>query len=228
LASVVFCLVSAQSANATSIAATFDSGLEGWTTNDSGSFTHVSSGGNPGGYARLDNCECNIAQLLASAGFLGNLSAFIGGTLSFDGNLLGDGGSFFDGPNGIPGGTFLDYGIIRIVGPTLTAQRDLLPNGATPPFQAWQTYSIGLNGAAWGMSDGDFAALMQGVSSLTLTIEGLWGPEIQGIDNIRLESAVSPVPEPGTLLCIGLGSGLLAALRRRAVVRFRNGAVSAN
>jgi hypothetical protein len=182
------------------VASTFDTGLEGWTTNDSGAFGHVVAGGNPGGHLRLDNCECMIAHILAPVAFLGDLSPFVGGSLSFDGNLLGAGGTFFDGPNGIPGGTFLDYGIVRMVGPTLSAQIDLLPGGATAPLQSWQTFSVALTAAAWGLSSGDFATLMQNVTSLSITVEGLWGAEVQGIDNIRLSGPAPAAPEPATLL----------------------------
>jgi hypothetical protein len=216
-------LPSSSMASSITIVSTFTSGLEGWTTTDPGAvFTQVAAGGNPGGYLSHDNSEQAIAQLVAPAAFLGNLSAFIGGTFSFDGNLLGAGGSFFDGPNGIPGGVFLDYGIIQLIGPTLSAQVDLLPGGATAPAGAWQTYSIGLNAAAWGLTPADFNTLMQNVTSLRITVEGLWGAEFQGIDNISLVSADAsttgvPVPEPASLLLVGLGLTVVAIRARRAL-----------
>jgi hypothetical protein len=220
-------------ASSITIVSTFTSGLEGWTTTDAGAvFTQVATGGNPGGYLSHDNSEQAIAQLLAPAAFLGDLSAFIGGTFSFDGNLLGAGGSFFDGPNGIPGGVFLDYGIIQLIGPTLTAQVDLLPGGATAPSGAWQTYSIGLNAAAWGMTSANFNTLMQNVTSIRITIEGLWGAEFQGIDNISLVSAdVSPsssaVPEPASLLLVGVGLAFVGVRARRAQGQARSATIQA-
>jgi hypothetical protein len=101
--------------------------------------------------------------------FLGDLSAFIGGTFSFDGNLLGAGGSFFDGPNGIPpAAVFLDYGIIQLIGPTLDSAGRSTACGATAPSGAWQTYSIGLNATAWGMTSANFNTLMQNVTSIRI------------------------------------------------------------
>jgi hypothetical protein len=203
------------------ILSSFNGGLEGWTTTDAGAvLSHAGAGGNPGGFLLHDNSEGAIAQLVAPAAFLGNLSAFIGGTLSFDGNQIGAGGSFFDGPNGIPGGVFLDYGIIQIIGPTLTAQVDLLPGGATAPAGGWQTFSIPLTAAAWNMTPSDFSTLMQNVTGLRLTIEALWGSEIQGIDNITLTSVdqpAVPVPEPASLLLLGSAAGWM--LRRRRLLK---------
>lgn len=198
---------------------TFDSGLEGWTTLDTlGVTTHSAAGGNTGGYLRHDNSELLFSILVAPASFVGDLSGFIGGTFSFDGNQLDNGGAFFDGPGRIPNGNvYEDYGTIVISGPGGTAKVDLLPNGGTAPLRQWQTFGIALTGAAWGMSDTDFASIMGNVTSLTINLEGLFGPEINGVDNIALRPAVSGVPEPQTLglALAGLAGVALGARRRR-------------
>jgi hypothetical protein len=219
-AAAAIALAVAIGSHANAQVATFDSGLEGWTTSDSlGSTTHSASGGNTGGYLRHDNSELEFSILLAPASFVGNLSSFIGGTLSFDGIQIEGGGQFFDGPNRIPdGNVYDDYGTIVISGPGGTAKVDLLPNGATPQLGQWQTYGIALTGAAWGMSDADFASMMANVQSLTINLEGLYGPEINGVDNIALRAGVAPVPEPQTyaLMLAGLAAVAFAARRRRA------------
>jgi len=196
------------------VLATFDNGLEGWGTADIlGITTHVATGGNPGGYFQHDNSELQFSILIAPEAYLGDLSGYIGGAFPFDGILLGDGGEFFNGPAGIPGGVFLDYGTIQIAGPAGTAQVDLLPGGTTPSLDGWQTYSIALTGAAWGLSDASFAAIMTDVTSLTINIEGLWGPEVNGVDNIALRGATL-VPLPGGLALFALSLLGLGAVRR--------------
>ena len=89
LAVTVFGCAFATTAAASPITTAFTAGLEGWTTNDSMPLVHMASGGNPGGFLFLDNCECTIATLFAPSAYLGDLSAYIGGTFSFD--------VFFDG-----------------------------------------------------------------------------------------------------------------------------------
>jgi hypothetical protein len=207
----------ARAAQATTIVSTFDSGLDGWGMADTlGSTGHVATGGNPGGYFWHDNSEFLFSILLAPAAYLGNLSSFVGGTFSFDGIQLGNGGIFFDGPHGIPGGYYLDYGTIQIVGSAGTAQVDLLPNGATPLLGSWQSYSIALTGGAWGLSDAAFAAILSDVTALTINIEGLWGAEVNGIDNVRLISATDDsVPDPGALALLGLGLFGIGGLGRK-------------
>jgi hypothetical protein len=64
------------------IQSTFDSGPEGWTAAGI-ALSWQPSGGNPGGYLRGDD-QPNASHLVAPAAFLGNLSAFDGGQLSFD------------------------------------------------------------------------------------------------------------------------------------------------
>ena len=82
--------VAAGAVNATTISSDFSTDLEGWTISaGSGALSHSATGGNPGGYLFVDNAEgAVIVRAIAPAKFLGDLSAFDGGSLTFDGNLL--------------------------------------------------------------------------------------------------------------------------------------------
>ena len=63
-------------------AASFDAGDEGWTSSDGGTQTWVASGGNGGGWLRVVDATDADFLLNAPAAWLGDWSAFAGGTLS--------------------------------------------------------------------------------------------------------------------------------------------------
>src|SRR5207247_1783436 len=66
----------------------FDIDAEGWTCVGA-AVEYRQSGGNPGGYLFVDPFERDIlSECTAPAQFRGDLSAFDGGTLSFDGNMM--------------------------------------------------------------------------------------------------------------------------------------------
>ena len=70
-----------------SIVSTFDTDVEDWTyVGDSGStVTFEPEGGNPGGFLRhLENAQGINDWLVAPAKFLGDMSAYYGGTLRYD------------------------------------------------------------------------------------------------------------------------------------------------
>ncbi|MEX2033734.1 MAG: hypothetical protein WEA28_00910 [Xanthobacteraceae bacterium] len=201
-------------ADASTIISDFEDGtVQGWTISEAAVFQQQQPGGNPNGFLYIDNTEIGIATLFAPAAFLGNLSAFNGGVFSFDGKLLGAGGGFWNSAG-------QDYGWVTITGTNAdSATLDLLPGGAIPPSDAWQTYSIALAAAAWGKSDAAWAAILADVAQVKIVVEGLFGPEIQGIDNISLVSSVtSEVPLPPALLLFASGIAVIlgAARRRRA------------
>jgi hypothetical protein len=174
---VLLVLTSGEVARA-QIASTFDAGLEGWTTDNTGALTHQASGGNPGGFLQLDNDEGGIAHLFAPASFLGDRSAFNGLLLTFSGNLVAGGGGTYQSPD--------DYGVVRISGGGMTASVDVSPNGAAPPLAAWQTYSVALDAATWGKSSTDWATILANVTEIRVTVEALFGSEVQGLDTFRL------------------------------------------
>jgi hypothetical protein len=183
------------------IESTFNSTLEDWTATNFVTFEWRNDDGNPAGYLYLDNNEAGLAYIFAPAKFRGDLSAYNGGTIFFDGKLLGTGGSFYNNTN-------FDYGSIRISNGALTATLDLLPGGATAPTGGWQTYQAPLTASAWGKSENDWATLLSNVTEIRIGLEALFGNEIQGIDNVRIDA----VPLPGAAWL--LGTALLATVSR--------------
>jgi hypothetical protein len=198
----ILALLTCQVASA-DIISTFDTDLDGWTTDNPGTFQHMSSGGNPGGFLFLDNDEQAIAHIFAPSKFLGDLSAFDGGLISFDGNLLGDGGIFFENPD--------DYGVIQISGTAGTATSDLVPGGATPPLNSWATFSADLDAASWGVTQSEWNAILSDVASIRISAEALFGAEVHGFDNVR----VTAVPEPSGFASLATMISLVWLRRKR-------------
>ena len=179
----------------------FDNGAEGWTLTGDGIQTWQPSGGNGGGWLQLEDTNGGTDILLsAPPAWLGNWSAYLGGTLSFDARRVNDASIDWAG-----------FGEIRISGPGGSVLLDIAPGGL-PVDNSWTRYSVTLSSAAgWG-DTALLSSVLANVTSLTINGEFHTGPgEVVGIDNIQ----VAAVPEPaGAALLLG-GLGLLAALRRK-------------
>lgn len=186
-------------------AAGFDTGDEGWTTLApplEGTLTWQATGGNGGGWLLAEDLSSNSDILLnAPTAWLGNWSAYLGGTFSFDAR------------NVSPAGTAIDwsgFGEIRIGGPGGSLLLDVAAAGQPPADGQWHHYSVALTPAAgWGPS---LASVLANATSLTINGElHAGGGEAVGFDNIR----VSAVPEPASLALLLGGLGLLAGWRHR-------------
>jgi hypothetical protein len=190
------------------IVSTFDTGLEGWT----GVGGTVSHGA--GGYLLQLDTQNSWMSVAAPAAFRGNLSAYLGGTLSFDAlNANGVAPNLASGPW---------FGTVTITGPGGSASRPVAGVGPGQPAAngAWQTYTAALGPAAWS---GNLAAALANVTSLTVSLEFNEDiVELAGFDNFR----VTAVPEPGTwaLWLGGLAALCRLATRRVAADRFRDAA----
>jgi hypothetical protein len=166
----------------------FVSDVEGWTHTGAASFSFAAGGGNPGGYLHIDNSEGPLTFIFAPATFAGDLSTMNGGTLSFDGNMLGIGGFDYNNP-------IEDYGNVRISGGGTSARADLVPGTHTgtgignPPKNQWTTFSSGLNAGAFGVSASTWSQILANVTEVRLSVEALFGEEVQGVDNFTMAAA---------------------------------------
>ena len=178
-------------ATSAALAAGFNSDAEGWTTSNGGAQVWMASGGNGGGWLQVTDITDDDFLLNAPAAWLGNWSAYAGGTLSFDArNINGD----------IP--DWSPFGQVIITGSGGSLSFDMAPAGSPPADGQWHHYSFVLPASA----------VLSNVTSLTIKGEFHAGvTEVVGIDNIQ----VSAVPEPtGAALLLG-GLGLLALRRRQ-------------
>jgi hypothetical protein len=184
------------------VSSTFDTNLEMWTGTGSGNFTFHASGGNPGGYVQYNDVSGTGGDgwLSAPAKFLGNWSALENqSTLSWDHIIIQTGGS---------GQLLQGQAIISGPGGSARFTSDEYMTDA-----GWKTFSAPINYSAWAVTAGSWADILNNVTTLQIRIEAVHndsGPlDIDGIDNVTLNS----VPEPATLLLLGLGGLAMRAKR---------------
>lgn len=183
------------------ISSTFDTDLQGWT-GLGGSVSHAA-----GGYLLQQDTQSTWMSVVAPAAYHGNLSAYLGGTLSFDGlNANGAAADLASAPW---------FGRVTVSGPGGSAWRAVagIGPGQPPVNGGWQTYVTTLEAAGW---TGNLGAALANVTSMTVSLEFNDDiVELAGFDNFR----VSAVPEPGTwALMLGglLALGRLPPRRRAA------------
>jgi len=186
-----FVAVALSLATSAAMAAGFNTDAEGWTTSNGGAQVWMASGGNGGGWLQVTDITDDDFLLNAPTAWLGNWSAFAGGTLSFDArNINGD------APDWAP------FGEVTITGAGGGVVFDMVAANNPPADGQWHHYSFVL--PSWGV--------LANVTSLTIKGEFHAGvTEVVGLDNIQ----VTAVPEPAHAALLLGGLGLLAALRRR-------------
>ncbi|QEG34778.1 hypothetical protein [Bythopirellula goksoeyrii] len=184
---------------------TFDTDLDGWTSNNLGETSWQSAGGNPDGYLRFTDLTADLANGFATAPskFLGDWSSLDGlGRVEWDESLIdtGENVDSFGAPTLIisgPGGRAVWIG---------TA-----PTGST----TWEAFSVPISESSWEVdSGGNWNALLSSVTEFRIQLEhvlqspGATGmKDILGLDNVRLIQ----VPEPHSgLLILACVAGILA------------------
>jgi hypothetical protein len=171
------------------IISTFASDNESWTVSGLATLSHENNGGNPGGFLVAAEAGGDTFEVVAPSKFLGNLSLFKGGTLSFDSKLITtDGGSFGSG-----------FGKVTILGGGFSAELDLAPND---PTTDWATYSAMLIASNWGVSEATWSQILANVTQLRVILESVVGWETMGFDNFQV---AQPVPLPPSSLLFGTG-----------------------
>lgn len=178
----------------------FTTDLDGWTGQGTGVFSHSTTGGNPGGYARfLDNSGGgDTGWLAAPAKFLGDWSALdYGGVLAWHHRVVNAGGS-----------PTLGNLQVRISGPGGQATY-------TGPLAqtAWSTITVPIDRNQWTLDSGGWDALLLNVASLQVTIEGVLNQaspgDTDGVDNVRLYLPAVPNAHPGGPYTVREGANLV-------------------
>lgn len=207
-AAFIVLALSPGSASAAQIVENFDNptvGANGWTAVDADDHDYTAqysaTNGHPGGY--LQGVE-NIAlggtgYFIAPSSFLGNLSSFAGGKLSYDLKVFTGTDYFQD----------VDVIITGTNGHVASWTANINPVG-----KDWVNFSVNL-------VDGNFtgdplSSILSSVADLQIRGEVISGPELEGIDNVTLMTAAVPEPSTWSMMILGFcGLGFLAACRRR-------------
>ncbi len=208
----LLCLAGAAQAGTPVLFSGFDASLEGWTkvVEQTTSIEYAATGGNPGGYVRNTDRGPSAGDILAPAAWLGDLSAYNGGLLSWDFRI------FSLGPN--DGRIYPSSATLSGPGGTATFIASTVPTVAA----GWFPNSVPMLAENWTVTGGSWVDVLANVTEFKLQIEAVFTTaafpgEVTGIDNVTL----SPVPEPASLLLFGAGG--LALMWRVWPARRRNG-----
>jgi hypothetical protein len=189
------------------IASTFNTGAEGWIAVDpTGDYTASwqSSGGNPGGFlmGSESDPQGGVGYFIAPSNWLGNLSAYAGGTLSYDFKVI-EGTDYFNAAD-----------VIISSG----ANSASWTSNINPVGDGWVNFHVQLNQA--NFAGGNLASILANVTELQIRGEFIGGAEEEGLDNVSLTANTSAVPEPSTwaMMLLGFfGVGFLAYRNRPAL-----------
>jgi hypothetical protein len=200
------------SANVSSNFDTAANGLDGWTLANSdpeSTLVYKSTGGNPGGYILFTDGGQGTPDLFsAPAKFLGNDSAYLNGTLSFQLDDSQTANSLSVDPLTI----------------TDTAGDKLTLVITAPVAAQWNSFSFALNTSSGFIYDGGSAATQAQISTILTNVKSIYLPadihnglETDGLDNVTL-AAVAPEPSTWSLLMAALVAAPFARnwLRRNA------------
>jgi hypothetical protein len=212
-------LALAPAARADAIAfSNFDANAEGWNAvslNASGAIsgTHAvtwnATGGDPGGHlSRTDPQAGSIFYWNAPAAYLGDVSAALGGTLSYE--VRHSGGALFNAAD-----------VILVGG---ASPLTLVYDAAAQPTTAWTLFNIPFSQGQWrvGSLSGAFATQQQltdvlaALTALRVRGEYIDGGETGRLDNVSMNAPdPEPTPEPAALALMGTGLAGCAVVARR-------------
>lgn len=184
--------------NTSAVTSTFDAGAEGWSFDTSGdpsvSITWLENGGNPGGHLRLNEPGQGTGDWLSAPDdYLGDKSAYYGGSFAFDLKISGSVGSS-------------NVNHVRLIGGGLTLNATISPN----PTTNWQSYNVPFTEGAWRVGSGSTQATAEQIQTVLADLQTLfiWADWIIGSEQVFLDNAeMTPGPPTYTLTGATEGTG---------------------
>ena len=161
----------------TFLESTFDKGDEGWWIyGDGKNFTYNASGGNFGGFISAEDQGLGESWFFVSPdNWAGDWSSFLGGTISFDQKL-------------ISGDTNKYYSTVDvIIGTEGTGHYASWSSGIEPKLGTWTHYEVRIVESNFEIvGNRTWSEILTNVTYLLIRGEHISGPDIEGIDNIRV------------------------------------------
>jgi RHS repeat-associated protein len=152
----------------------FSTNADGWTANNGGEMKFVATGGDPGGYLEVtDTANSPDFAVLAPQRFLGDLSTFDGGQLSFDLRTISH-----------LSGVCFDDAIPLTIESTSGIAAYTIPLAKSP--DSWSKFSVPLNAATWGKTDKEWQRILSDVTQIRIEIEMWCSVDTSGFDNFSL------------------------------------------
>jgi hypothetical protein len=171
------------------ILSSFDTGAEDWSVSGGGLY-YRGTGGNSGGFIEFEDFEDQCGTFAVPNKFLGDLTVYAQGMLSFDLKNTSDNG-----------GTMLGcYGSIRITSGSLYAETNVVPYDTF--FSDWTSFSIPMTADTWGVTTEQWDSILANVTEIIIFMDAQMAYYDRiGLDNFRVTSPYLNVGEnsPGML-----------------------------
>ncbi|MFH2050776.1 MAG: hypothetical protein ABIJ12_15180 [bacterium] len=177
---------STQSFNTTALSpqvlqSTFDTDYDDWSVSGGGIYYHGTDG-NPGGFVEFEDFEDLCGYFLAPSKFLGDLSIYDQGTLSFDlKNTVNNGQTMLG-----------CYGMIRISSGTLYAEKNVVPYNTY--LSDWTSFSIPLTAEEWSVTEEQWDSIIVNVTDIIIYMDTQMNYyDHTGLDNFCITSTTPKV-----------------------------------